>query len=98
MDVWDRCFGKYTVNRRIREDKVKDVIWCNGNLDANKEERYVVLICGTNIIDKNVPADVGKGIEHTIQLIKCKFYNCKVVVLEILLRNSALAYGEIKSN
>ena len=64
MDVWDRCFGKYTVNRCIREDKVKDVIWCNGNLDANKEERYVVLICGTNIIDKNVPADVGKGIEH----------------------------------
>ena len=85
MDVWDRCFGKHTVNLGIGGDKVKDVIWCNGNLDANKEERYVVLICGTNIIDKNVPADVGKGIKHAIQLIKCKFYNCKVVVLEILL-------------
>ena len=45
---------------------------------------YVVLICGTNNIDKNVPADILKGIKDAIQLVKCNFYNCKVIVLEIL--------------
>ena len=43
MDDWARYFGKYTVNLGIRGDKVEDVIWHIGNLDANKEVRYVVL-------------------------------------------------------
>ena len=55
-------------------------------LDTNKDVRYFVLICGTNI-DKNVPADIVKSIKYCIQLIKCKFYNCKVIVLGILPRD-----------
>ena len=43
MDDWAHYFGKYTVNLGIRGDKVEDVIWLIGNLDANKEVRYVVL-------------------------------------------------------
>ena len=40
------------------------------------------MICGANNIDKNVRADIVKGINSTyaIQLVKCKFYNCKVIV------------------
>ena len=56
------------------------------NLDINKEVRYVVLICGTNNIDENVPAYIVKGIKYAIQLLKCKFYNCKVIVSGILPR------------
>ena len=84
MDVWDRYFGKNTINLGIVGDKVEDVIWRIGNLDTNKEVRYVVLICGTNNIGKNVPADIVKGIKYAIQLIKYKFYNCIVTVLGIL--------------
>ena len=40
-----------------------------GNLGAKKEVRYVVLICGTNKIDKNVFADIVKGIKHAVQLV-----------------------------
>ena len=84
MDVWDRYFGKNTINLGIVGDKVEDVIWRIGNLDTNKEVRYVVLICGTNNIGKNVPADIVKGIKYAIQMIKYKFYNCIVIVLGIL--------------
>ena len=45
------------------------MIWRLGNLDAKKELRYVVLICGTNKIDKNVLADTVKSIKHAIQLV-----------------------------
>ena len=54
MDVWDYYFGEHRVNLGIRGDKVEDVIWCIENLNANKELRYVVLICGSNSINKNV--------------------------------------------
>ena len=64
MVVWDRCFGKHTVNLGIGEDKDEDVIWRIGNLDANKEVRCVVLIYGTSNIDKNKPVDIVKGIKR----------------------------------
>ena len=84
MYVWDCYFGKHTVNLGTGGDKVEDVIWRIGNLDVNKKVRYVVLIYGTNNINKNVPADIFKGIKYAIQLVKCKFYSCKVIVLGIL--------------
>ena len=86
MDVWDRYLGKHTVNVGIGGDKVEDAIWRIGNLAVNKEVRYVVLICGTNNIDKNVPAGIVKGIKCAIQLVKYKFYNCNVIVSGILPR------------
>ena len=46
--------------------------------------RYVALVCGTNNINKNVLADIVKGVKYEIQLIKCRFYNCKVIVSGIL--------------
>ena len=66
-----------TVNPGIGGDKVEDVIWSIGNLDVNKEVRYVVLICGTNNIDKNIPADIVKGIKYVIQLVKCNITTAK---------------------
>ena len=100
MDVWDRYFGKYTVNLGIWGDKVENVIWRIGDLDVNKEARYVALICGANNIDKNVRADIVKGINSTyaIQLVKCKFYNCKVIVTGTYLGTRALLFGEIRSD
>ena len=87
MDVWDRYFGKHIVNLGVGGNKVEDVVWRIGNLDVNKEVRYLVLICGTNNIDKNVPADIVKGIKYGIQMVKCKFYNCKVIISGILRRD-----------
>ena len=87
MNVWDRYFGKHTVNLGIGWDKVEDASWRIGNLDPSREVRYVVLICGTNNIDKNLPADIVKGIKYAIQLVKYKFYNCKVMVSGILPRD-----------
>ena len=87
MDVWDRYLGKHTVNLGIGGDKVEGAIWRIGNLAVNKEVRYVVLICGTNNIDKNIPADIVKGIKYASQLMKYKFYNCKVIVSGILPRD-----------
>ena len=86
IDVWDRYLGKHTVNLGIGGDKVEGAIWRIGNLAVNKEVRYVVLICGTNNIDKNVPAGIVKGIKCAIQLVKYKFYNCNVIVSGILPR------------
>ena len=87
MDVWGRYFGKHTFNLGIGGGKVEDVIWRIGNLDVNKEVRYVVLNCGTNNIEKKVPPDIVKDIKYAIQLVKGKFYNCKVIVSGILPRN-----------
>lgn len=42
--------------------------------------RYVVFICGTNNIGKNVPEDIIKVIKYTFQLIKCKCCNSKFIV------------------
>ena len=91
-------FGKHTVYPEIGREKVEEVIWRIGNLDANKEVRHVVIDYGTNSINKNVPADIVKDVKHAIQLIKCKFYNCKVIVSGILQRDfsSGIRRNKIK--
>ena len=73
-------FRKHIIKFGIGGDKVEDVVWRIGNLNANKEVRYV-LICGTNNIDKNLPEDIVKGIKYGIQLSKSKFYHSKVGIL-----------------
>ena len=73
-NFWDYYFGKHTVNCGIGGDKVEDVVWSIGNVDANKEMRDF-LICETNSINNNVPEDIVKGIKYVIQLIKRNFYN-----------------------
>ena len=87
MDVWNRYFGKHTVNLGIGGDKIEDVIWRIDNLDPSREVRYVVLIRGTSNIYENLPADIVKVIKYAIQLVKCKFFNCKVIVSRILRRD-----------
>ena len=85
---YHKCLIKYRKPwTLIIGDKVEDVIWCIGSLDVNEEVRYVVLICGINNIDKNIPADIVKGIKYAIHLVKCKFNNCKVVVSGSLSRD-----------
>ena len=98
MGVWGRYFGKHTFNLGIGGGKVEDVIWRIGNLDVNKEVRYVVLNCGINNIEKKVPPDIVKGIKYAIQLVKGKFYNCKVINSEILPQNYCLEYREMRSD
>ena len=78
MGVWDHYFGKNRVNVRIRGDKVKDVIWHIRKLDVNKEVRYVALLCRTNSINKNIPADIVKGIKYMIQLGNVNFTTTKL--------------------
>lgn len=63
INVWNLYFGKDTVNVGIWEDKVENVVWRIGNVNENEELRYIVLICGTNNIDKNGPEDIFKGIK-----------------------------------
>ena len=85
-NVWNLYFEKHTVNHGIGEDKVENVVWRIGNVNENEELRYVVLICGTNNIDKNAPEDIVKGIKYAIRLVKSKFYSSKIIVSGILSR------------
>ena len=78
MGVWEHYFGKNRVNVGIRGDKVKDVIWHISKLDVNKEVRYVALLCRTNNINKNIPADIVKGIKYMIQLGNVNFTTTKL--------------------
>ena len=86
INVWNLYFEKHTVNHGIGEDKVENVVWRIGNVNENEELRYVVLICGTNNIDKNLPEGIVKGNKYAIRLVKSKFYSSKIIVLRILSR------------
>ena len=56
-----RYFGKHNVKLAIGRDTVEDVVWLIRNLNPTKYVRYIVIICGTNEINKNVPEDIIKA-------------------------------------
>lgn len=62
INVWNSYFGKHNINLGIERYKVEELVQRIRNLNANKEVGYVVLICATNKINKNVPENIVRGI------------------------------------
>jgi lysophospholipase L1-like esterase len=73
-------------NFGISGDRTQHVLWRlqNGELDITPPPKVVVLMIGTNNVRRDEPADIAKGIEAIIKLIREKLPTTKVLLLGVL--------------
>ena len=82
------CFIFFSLNSRLAIFVFKMLIYYTLILLIVIRRKQIGIICSSkNNIDENVPADIVKGIKYAIHLVRCKFYNCKIIVSGILHRN-----------
>ena len=60
--VWNSFFGKDTLNCGIRGDKVENLLWRAENLELPPAIKQIVILCGHNNIEANMPNDIANGL------------------------------------
>jgi N-acetylglucosamine-6-sulfatase len=87
-DAFDKAFGDYkTANYGVAGDRVENLLWRieNGELEGLKP-RVILLMIGTNNTGINAADQIAAGISHTVQTLRSKCPDSKILLLSILPR------------
>lgn len=86
--IWRKYFAPLkALNFGIGGDKTQHVLWRlqNGELECNP--KVIVVLCGTNNIDKNSASEIAQGILTIVDFIRNKKPNVSIIVCGILPRD-----------
>ena len=61
-NVWKNLFGNEFINLGIRGDRVENVLWRVRDIAFPPRWKIVVILCGTNNINKDPPYDIVQGL------------------------------------
>ena len=61
-NVWKNLFGNEFINLGIRGDRVENVLWRVRDIAFPSRLKNVLIMCGTNNINKDPPYDIVQGL------------------------------------
>jgi lysophospholipase L1-like esterase len=87
-DAFDKAFGDYKpANYGVAGDRVENLQWRieNGELEGLKP-KVILLMIGTNNTGINSADQIAAGISHTVQTLRSKCPDARILLLSILPR------------
>ena len=88
-DIWNKYIRPCNaMNMGIGGDKTQHALWRAENFMIPKTVSCVVIHCGTNNIDYNVPHDIANGVISIGLAFQKKKPNLKIIITELLPRDS----------
>lgn len=86
--IWRKYFAPLkSLNFGIGGDRTQHVLWRLQNGEMECDPKVVVVLCGTNNIDKNSPSEITQGILAIVDYIRKKKPNASIIVCGILPRD-----------
>ena len=61
-NIWNNLFGNRFINLGISGDRVDNVLWRARDIPFLPSLKNVVILCGTNNINKDSPDDIAQGL------------------------------------
>ena len=61
-NIWNNLFGDRFINLGISGDRVENVLWRARGIPFLLSLKSVVILCGTNNINKDSPDDIAQGL------------------------------------
>ena len=61
-NIWNNLFGSRLINLGISGDRVENVLWHARDIPFLLSLKNVVILCGTNNINKDPPYDIVQGL------------------------------------
>jgi platelet-activating factor acetylhydrolase IB subunit beta/gamma len=90
LDLWNQYFSAYNAaNFGVGGDCLENIQWriLHGELDGI-DPKIIILLAGTNNLDKDSEETIVTGIREIAKIIQCKLKNTKLVILGLLPRNA----------
>ena len=90
-NVWKNLFGSGFINLGIRGDRVEDVLWCVKDIAFPPRLKNVVILCGTNNINKDPPDDIVQGLIAIGSSFKSRFNSPNIFICGLLPRDKCFS-------
>ena len=98
-NIWRTFFKTFhTLNYGIGRDRTQHVLWRAENATLPNSLKYVVIHCGTNNIDRDQPRDIANGVISIGLKLQEKCRGLKVIVTDLLPRDSEWSQRREKIN
>ena len=98
-NIWRTFFKTFhTLNYGIGGDRMQHVLWRAENATLPNSLKYVVIHCGTNNIDRDQPRDKANGVISIGLKLQEKCRGLKVIVTDLLPRDSEWSQRRKKVN
>ena len=86
-NVWKNLIGSGFINLGTRGDCVEHVLWRVKDIAFPSRLKNVVILCGTNNINKDSPHDIVQGLFVIGSSFKNRFNNPNIFICGLLPRN-----------
>ena len=85
--VWKNLFGNEFINLGICGDRVENVLWRVRDIAFPPRLKHVVILCGTNNINKDPPYDIFQGLIASGSPFKSRCNNPNIFICGLLPRD-----------
>ena len=83
-NVWNNLFGNRFINLGISGDRVENVLWRARDIPFLPSLKNVVILCGTNNINKDSPYDIAQGLTAIGSVFKNQSNNPNIFICGLL--------------
>ena len=97
-NIWNNLFGSRFLNLGISGDRVENVLWCTRDTPSLLSLKNVVILYGTNNINKDSPYDITEGLIAIISVFKNQSSNPNIFICGILPRNESFSINRLIIN
>ena len=94
--VWNNYFGKEALNYGIKGDKIENILCRVNQSIIPHHTNTVVIICGTNNLDRDKPSDITNGLTCAVAFLQLKHKRFKIAIFGILPRNKGKSFRRAK--
>ena len=97
-NVWNNLFGNRFINLGISGDRVENVLWRARDIPILPSLKNVVILCGTNNINKDSPYDIAQGLIAIGSVFKNQSSNPNIFICGLLPRDESFSINRLIIN
>ena len=97
-NIWNNLFGIRFINLGISGDRVENVLWRTRDIPSLLLLKNVIILCGTNNINKDSPYDIAQGLIAIGSVFKNQSSNPNISICGILPRDESFSINRLIIN
>ena len=97
-NVWNNIFSNRFINLGISGDRVENVLWRARDIPFLPSLKNVVILCGTNNINKDSPYDIAQGLIAIGSVFKNQSSNPNIFICGLLPRDESFSINRLIIN
>ena len=94
-NVWKNLFGNQFINLGIHGGRIENVLWCVRDIAFPPRLKNVVILCGTNNINKDPPYDIVQGLIAIGSSFKNRCNNPNIFICGLLPRDEYVSVNRV---